>query len=175
MSKSRGNRKEQRKRYKLRQRGLLPPGIGSLCRSPKEHNELIQLQRMKNRRRKGIMPRKTHLISYEQNKALWMEIIKAKGMDHCFQCGYNKEFGAIDFHHKDRVGTWNNRKMRISNLILGYPTPERIEKLNTCIPLCANCHRELHIKEKTIGKTIKNNITGEKEELPLFNGILAYA
>ena len=32
-------------------------------------------------------------------KEKWMEIIKDKGMDCCFKCGYSKCFAAIDFHH----------------------------------------------------------------------------
>ena len=63
----------------------------------------------------------------------------------CSQCG-EKRYWVIDAHHTDP-----NRK----DFMVG--TTKRSIKavkseLEKCIPLCSNCHRDLHYREK-----IKNN------------------
>lgn len=75
---------------------------------------------------------------YEENKEKWLEIIKEKfGSLSCSNCGYNKNFAAIEFHsEKDHT--------QLGKLMTYKPTPERIAELDKGILLCANCHRELH-------------------------------
>lgn len=73
----------------------------------------------------------------------WMDIIKARGMDRCSKCGYDKCFAAIDFHHLDP----KEKKDRIARLIRLPLTDERLAELNKTIALCKNCHMELHYCE----------------------------
>ena len=91
---------------------------------------------------------------YQEIKQLWYKIFRERGLDYCHRCGYDKYIGAIDHHHKERKGTWNNRDRRISQLILKMPTPERVKELDDCISFCATCHREFHIEEGTVGKPL---------------------
>jgi len=57
----------------------------------------------------------------------------------CKLCGYNKCYEAIDLHHlkpeEKEVGF---------SLLKGWSW-EKIEKaIKKCVPLCSNCHREVH-------------------------------
>lgn len=58
----------------------------------------------------------------------------------CEICGYNKYFGALEFHHKDP----SQKDFGISSK--GYTRSwEKVkEELDKCIMVCANCHREIH-------------------------------
>ena len=87
---------------------------------------------------------------YAELKFQWMQILKEKNMDRCENCGYDKFFGAIDFHHKN--GTRKLKSLCFSVIMLKKITPERIKLLENLTPLCATCHRELHIKANTQGK-----------------------
>ena len=65
----------------------------------------------------------------------------------CCLCGYNKCINALEFHHKDS----SQKDFEISKFRLtSYEkNKEIIEKeLDKCILVCANCHRELHYKER---------------------------
>ncbi len=63
---------------------------------------------------------------------------KEKG-GHCWQCGYNKNYAALDFHHFDpsikSFGVNSNSKGTLDEL------RKEAEK---CVLLCRNCHSELH-------------------------------
>jgi predicted HNH restriction endonuclease len=92
---------------------------------------------------------------YYRNKKAWQEIIKAEGLGVCRRCGYDRHFGAIDFHHP--AGDRNGEKNKTAAYLISQkPTPERIEKLKSFMPLCATCHREHHIEENTLGTFSKN-------------------
>lgn len=57
----------------------------------------------------------------------------------CKKCGYDKYYGSIDLHHI-------NAKVKDSKFkqLRGWSW-ERIKKeIENCIPLCKNCHYELH-------------------------------
>lgn len=57
----------------------------------------------------------------------------------CKICGYNKYYGSIDIHHLDP-----NKKDENFRNLSGWSW-ERIEKeIKGCIPLCRNCHGEVH-------------------------------
>lgn len=57
----------------------------------------------------------------------------------CKECGYNKCYSALEFHHLDptiKEGEWSQmRKWKWERVIL---------ELDKCILVCANCHREIH-------------------------------
>lgn len=132
MRKNKGNIKEQRKRYKLK------------------YPEKIKAMKKEQYRRKHWLKPRPKGTSYQEKKKLWYEIIVQNNMHKCAVCGYDKCFGAIDFHHPKSS---RDGKKELGGYILTLiPTPERIEKIKKCVPLCANCHRELHVNEKDMGK-----------------------
>ena len=57
----------------------------------------------------------------------------------CELCGYNKYFGALQFHHKNPLEKdvdWSKFRLR---------SWDKIElELDKCQLLCANCHAEVH-------------------------------
>lgn len=57
----------------------------------------------------------------------------------CIRCGYNKYYGALDFHHRDpgsKDMDWTVMSTRSWASI--------VKELEKCDILCANCHREAH-------------------------------
>ena len=71
-----------------------------------------------------------------------------KAKQKCYHCGA-KHPAIIDFHHVIRDKT----KRSVNNLInTKYNYRAAMEEIKKCIPLCANCHRILHWKEKTVAK-----------------------
>lgn len=61
----------------------------------------------------------------------------------CVICGYNTCIAALEFHHK-------NPKLKDKSFkeISNRTWSKTLKELKKCILLCANCHRELHWKEK---------------------------
>ena len=57
----------------------------------------------------------------------------------CKVCGYNKYYGALDFHHINP----NEKGFTLSKKATYNFERVKIE-LDKCIMLCSNCHRELH-------------------------------
>lgn len=56
----------------------------------------------------------------------------------CIVCGYDKYFGALDFHHLDP-------SKKDFTVAASNKTFEALqEELDKCVLLCATCHRELH-------------------------------
>ena len=78
-----------------------------------------------------------------------LQLILEKG-GKCELCGYNKNYAALTFHHRE-IGSKN------FNLSQGFCRMHSIERLrkeaNKCILLCSNCHMELHHPELNILKT----------------------
>jgi len=74
------------------------------------------------------------------------EAYKAK--QKCSHCGFSHP-AVIDFHHIIRKNKRSvNKLAAVKNNI-----PEAIKEAETkCIPLCSNCHRILHWKERKIDK-----------------------
>jgi len=65
----------------------------------------------------------------------------------CSICGYNKCIGSLVFHHRDpKIKDPNWHRMRSWKL-------DRIKKeIDKCVLVCANCHGEIHYKNKLIVK-----------------------
>jgi hypothetical protein len=59
----------------------------------------------------------------------------------CSKCGYKKFPGALDFHHIE-----GNKEGMVSLLIKDDSKQKALKEMKKCILLCANCHREAHIK-----------------------------
>ena len=62
---------------------------------------------------------------------------------HNFPCE-DPRWYVLDFHHID-----NNKEHNLGDLSCGkYSKKKILEEFSKCIPLCSNCHRELHYLEK---------------------------
>lgn len=65
----------------------------------------------------------------------------------CSCCGYNKNWGALDFHHVDP----KTKLIQLNSNSLGHFTEKVLrEELKKCILLCSNCHREHHHTDKSL-------------------------
>lgn len=68
---------------------------------------------------------------------------KYKQSQKCSRCGDNRWY-VIDFHHiKDKT-------MSVSLIVKKGSINQLKKELEKCIPLCANCHREIHYFEDTL-------------------------
>lgn len=56
----------------------------------------------------------------------------------CTKCGYNKCYGALEFHHT------NPKEKEIITSLIRLPMHQLKQELKKCVLLCANCHREEH-------------------------------
>jgi len=75
----------------------------------------------------------------------WRRKIKLKAVEYhggkCRTCGYSKCVEALEFHHltdKDFIVSSGSTK--------SWDTVKK--ELDKCHMLCANCHREVHVKER---------------------------
>ena len=84
----------------------------------------------------------------------------------CEICGYDKCYDALEFHHLDP----NKKDFGISHKGYTRSWVSVKNELDKCILVCANCHREIHHKEKEISNW---NIQKENEK-KLLNGIEYY-
>lgn len=71
-----------------------------------------------------------------------------KARQKCYHCGA-KHPAIIDFHHVIRDKT----KRSVNDLVNSkHNYRAAMEEIKKCIPLCSNCHRILHWKEKAVTK-----------------------
>ncbi len=61
----------------------------------------------------------------------------------CEICGYDKYFGALEFHHKDPT----QKDLQISKVRTRTFNNKIKKELDKCLLLCSNCHREIHFIE----------------------------
>lgn len=79
--------------------------------------------------------------------AAMRRLVKQWALDYkghqCCICGYNKCDAALEFHHRDP----SKKDFIISdnNMSLNWPIIQ--QELDKCDLVCANCHREIHMKE----------------------------
>lgn len=91
------------------------------------------------------MPYKNKKDKYRNDTVLSIrkkkKAIELKGGG-CSRCGYNKYYGALEFHHTnpdEKEHSWSSlRRMSWGRVI---------DELEKCELLCANCHREHHAKQ----------------------------
>lgn len=62
----------------------------------------------------------------------------------CTVCGYNTYVGALEFHHLNP----NEKDFAISAKGATRSFEKLKSELDKCICVCANCHREIHAKNK---------------------------
>lgn len=63
----------------------------------------------------------------------------------CSICGYDKYYGCIDIHHIDPEQKDDKFKS-----LRGWSWNRILEEIKNCIPLCRNCHGEVHNGIKNI-------------------------
>lgn len=92
------------------------------------------------------MPYKNKQNLYKNQVQRWIKI-KEKAIAYkggcCACCGYNKFYGALEFHHTDPTQKdvdWGKLRLRSWDKITS--------ELDKCVMLCANCHREEHHKSR---------------------------
>lgn len=82
-----------------------------------------------------------HMAKIYKINAKVMHVLKSNG---CAMCGYSKCDDALDFHHANS----KDKEFQISASSLKFRDERVVDELNKCILLCANCHREIHYKER---------------------------
>lgn len=76
-----------------------------------------------------------------------LEQIKQRYGTSCSICGYNKNYAALDFHHKNI----DEKEFAPARLIYSsYDLDEIFNELDKCQLVCANCHREIHHPDQNI-------------------------
>lgn len=106
----------------------------------KNNPEKVREQR--KRYRKQYSERKNELSRLRRKRLqVWINNYKlSKG---CSICGYNKCASALDFHHN------GDKKFGIAKAVGNTVSFKILKKeVEKSIVICANCHRELHEKEK---------------------------
>lgn len=73
----------------------------------------------------------------------------------CKICGYNRNIGVLEFHHRNP----DEKEFQIDMRAFSNTNLEKLQKeLNKCDLLCSNCHRELHCSDlflDNVKETIK--------------------
>jgi len=89
----------------------------------------------------------SHLI---EDRNFWrtrkIKCVEYKG-GKCLKCGYDKCLAALEFHH--RKPKYKNKLLEGNRAFsIKGKWNELKKELNKCDLLCANCHREVHAREK---------------------------
>ena len=80
-----------------------------------------------------------------------LELISLKG-GKCELCGYNKNIGALEFHHLDpSIKMFNLDERHLSNRTID----KILQEVEKCILVCSNCHKEIHSK---LGYNLNSNV-----------------
>ena len=74
---------------------------------------------------------------YKRSKEIRRIVIDEHG-GKCSVCGYNKYIGALEFHHTD-----SSKKDKMFMNSSAWSLERLRKETETCIVLCANCHREV--------------------------------
>ena len=74
----------------------------------------------------------------------------------CMACGYDRCFGAIEFHHINP-----ENKSKCVKTMTNKPDKELMEELAKCVMVCANCHREIHARMLNIKEGWRCKPNGE--------------
>jgi hypothetical protein len=119
---------------------LIIDSISKTCPRCKETKSLndFYVQNIKGRLKHSYCKKCCGELTLSRQIKLKKQAVEYKG-GCCLLCGYNKYYGALDFHHLDP----KNKKIQISNVKkLKF---ESIKKeLDKCVCICKNCHAEVH-------------------------------
>lgn len=78
-----------------------------------------------------------------RNRCVKRKFLEYKESLHCSKCGisFKNRYWICDFHHIDP----RNKNFNLSSIFSSRPSFARVmEEVSKCIPLCANCHRDVH-------------------------------
>ena len=75
----------------------------------------------------------------KRRQAIRQRLVAYKGRQ-CMLCGYRKCAEALDLHHVDA----SQKEFGISSGGLTRAWSKVLAESDKCIPVCANCHREIH-------------------------------
>lgn len=105
-----------------------------------ERNKSAVLARVARRRK---------VVRKELSK--WVTAYKAdRGCSNCPE----RDPVCLDFHHQT-----GDKELEIGFAVRGQWSMERLmEEINKCVILCANCHRKLHAKERSVGMSKMNGV-----------------
>ena len=97
-------------------------------------------------KRKNFYNRQANTNEYQQQRAKTRKLeLIAKSGGCCSKCGYNKNFAALQFHHRDP----SNKLFALDSRKLSNTSWESILiEWSKCDLLCANCHSEEHYPDK---------------------------
>lgn len=98
--------------------------------------------------------RPTHNARQRRNRKSIRKEYKLKAGGKCSKCGYDKYLEVLDFHHRDP----RNKIYSIGALFSDRGRKTIEKEISKCVLLCANCHREEHILQRT-----EESKTGETE------------
>ena len=81
----------------------------------------------------------------KEEKRKWLNDYKQTLV--CFECGFDffKKPECLDFHHFNP----NKKENTISRMVLRVSRERLSKELEKCIPLCACCHRTIHVLSPT--------------------------
>ena len=79
---------------------------------------------------------KKHWKKYSDEYRIICKDLKSNG---CAICGYNKYYGALDFHHSNP----KDKKFQVGLSTIERKSEKWIEEINKCVLLCKNCHAEI--------------------------------
>jgi hypothetical protein len=83
---------------------------------------------------------KNYSTQQDKGKLRKIELMESKG-GKCQQCGYNKNYAALCFHHLDP----SVKEIKLTIREFSNNTLDKLKKeADKCILLCHNCHMELH-------------------------------
>lgn len=121
-------------KHKAARIGISRPRFPSDKPSKRQPRTIIE-KRYYEKNKKRIYKRKM-----KRRKMLKEEGVKILG-GKCKNCGYNKCFAALEFHHNK-----GNKEGNIQSYIHKESRQKLLKEVKKCILLCANCHRETHNK-----------------------------
>lgn len=82
----------------------------------------------------------------KRRKTMRHRAIEYKG-GKCSLCGYDRCFDALEFHHVD-----GRKDFGLSQDGLTRSWDRIEQELKKCILICANCHREEHVKLRSLSE-----------------------
>ena len=115
-----------------------------------------------------------HSGGNKRNVKIKKKLLEIKGVSSCLICGYDKNVGVLDFHHKrDKEFHVNCSRVRHADVSL----EDIILEIDKCEVLCSNCHILKQINQKRFNRLkpyIDYKIDNYKELRPELDKDLIY-